>query len=247
MAADYLTPGARVIGFSGTPVRGGAGIKPAVLEDPPGRFFADIGRRPDASYDAVELESFIERGLLCRIPHPGPPISGGVFLYAHEDFVRSGDGSLDLPRAVVFLERHEPLGIYFRYLPFRRARDELKQWGEELLDNARKQARCGELRRALGSAERAGYAVLPDPSTHRRDHDFNRRVFVYLCAAYKGLERDAGPVLDDARIDFSEDVVGDINRAAEDLFRDWKVTRERPRSFGAGRRFGTHFVDATPR
>jgi hypothetical protein len=226
-------------------VRGGAGIKPTVLEDPPERFFPDTGKRPDALYDAAELDTFIQRGLLCRVQHPRDPIPGGVFLYAHQGFITTGEGSLDLLEDVASFEHDKPLDIFFSYMPLRWAKDRLKKWGETLLEDADQQVRGGNFRRALDSAERAGYAVLPEPPRHRRDHDFNRRVFVCLYAAYKGLGLDIQAVLADARIDFSDEGVQKICLRAEDVLKRGKIWASSARRIAPRSRFVNGIADSS--
>lgn len=220
MAIENSAPRIRAIGFSGTAVRGGAGIKPAVLQDDAGRFYVDSGGPNATAHDPIELNDFVQRGLLCLTRRSYELVPGNVFLYADADYVRSDDGFLDMSEAVETLEQDTGVGCFLSYLPIVSAKHQLQRWGELLLDDAKDQVRGRDFKRALDSAERAGYSVLPAPPNDRRDHELNRDVFIYLGAAYLGLGLELQDVLDDASIDFSEREVDEIAQAARQRFRN---------------------------
>jgi hypothetical protein len=210
-----------VVGMSGIPVQGGAGIKPPIFRDEKDQKFFSLGRTPPQRYDAQEIESYEQQGLLARTQATWKPVDTGVILYAHRQFVEPGPDLLKLDPSA--LRWDEKLDIWVMYERRDKAMRCLEHWGDALIHDATerlreaaKQAFAAEqplVDRALDDARRARYCAPPPEHSKLR-----ARSFECWAAAWILQGRPIDALLRDARRDFpNNETIEQIEKNARHL------------------------------
>lgn len=190
-----------VIGFSGLPVRNGAGIRLPVVHDPASDSFSVLGRRMGA-VPRSEFDGYVEQGLATRLPIRRPEREDGLVLYVHDGFVRPEGGFptlVDLMSGPV--ASHGDGFLYGSYLPRAECLHIFRRWARRLVEDAQEHLEHSrspeDWRRALNSSLRARFCALPEV-----DLELRFEAFLWLAVARDLLGMPMRPVFQDAALDF---------------------------------------------
>jgi hypothetical protein len=203
----FIAPGCVIAGWSGMPVQGGAGLKPALIYDPAAGRYANAAA-PDTWYSEAEISDFARRGLLVKKMLSMTPLPDGVVLYADDSFIRPAESNrMALDPHPLRLHLINSRCLWLAYLPRERAMGALLRWGEQLLEDAARQlrrlgsgiSRREEALRALDAARRARFCTFARVDGSRR-----REVFRCMAVALMVLDQPVEPLYVDAGIDLSD-------------------------------------------
>ncbi len=213
MALNTILDESVVVGFLGAPLVGAAGLRAPLFLDPSGRFFA-APATPDTApeyHSKEEVEQLEQIGQLVQLPAVrAPRIPEGVILYAHHQFLSPGPDALSLEAGAGWALS----GGTARYLPRGEALAIMETWGKALLGDADRHLLQGTqgAERAFKAAQRARYCAPP------KEHgELRFQVFVRLVASWTALKRPPEHILRDARRDYKEDRLTQIQEEASRL------------------------------
>jgi hypothetical protein len=204
-----------IAGWSGMPVQGGAGLKPALLYDPATGDYANAAA-PDAWYSEAEVSDFATRGLLIKKALRATPVPDGVVLYADDSFIHPAESNrMALDPGPLSLHLIDSRCLWLAYLPKDPAMEVLLGWGARLLEDAagrldrfaKGARRREEALRALDSARRARFCTFA-----RIDWASRREVFRCMAVALMMLGQPVESLYADAGIDLSDDEVAELKR-----------------------------------
>lgn len=210
-----------VVGWSGSVVPGGAGIKPALLRDPATGRYANAADAPEARswHDEDEIAGFAKRNLLTRRDLHARAVPDGVVLYAANEFIGRGkqDRLILDPTPLALHSLSPELFVWVGYMPLAEATKLMQTWGARLLADAdtqlRERTRDPDCRlaaaRALDDAIRARYCISPP------EHQLRYDVFRVMATASRVLEQRLDPIYLDAAIDLSPDRLEHLRRDVE--------------------------------
>lgn len=193
-----------VVGMSGLPVRGGMGLRPALVCDPHTGTCHIPQRSATVSRDDVrrlERDGYVVSWLGST---RWSAIDGGVILYVHGDFVDPSDGTHFAPDGDLGTFLCGDKLLFVSYQTRVEALATMRRWAERLITDAQRSLASSRTdgmaaRRALRSAIRARYCAL-------REIDITLRLDAYaLVAASRQLLGQAPEaVFRDAELDFDE-------------------------------------------
>jgi hypothetical protein len=193
-----------VIGFSGRPVLAATGWKPPILYDEK-TDCAFLEASTSDTWTMADVRRFEQECLLSLLPNRIPVKEGGRVVYAHDMFIRpQTDDSPVL--AFESLEYVPHLESYVTLLTETEALDLYRQWAQQLVESARR-ALGDSAERALARAMRARHCTVPAPL-----HGLRREAFALTFAALAVLDRPTEPLLEDAKMDFSDIEIATIKR-----------------------------------
>lgn len=202
-----VAPGCVITGWSGVPVQGGAGLKPALLLDPAAGRYAN-GAAPETWYSEEEASDFATRGLLVKKDLHAAWVPEGVVVYADDSFIHPAERNrLSLDPTPLRLHIVSPRRLWLAYVTRDQAMGILCGWGERLLEDAARQlSRLGngvcrqeEALRAIDSARRARFCTFARVDRIRR-----REFFRCMAVALMALGQPVESLYADARIDLSD-------------------------------------------
>lgn len=197
----------RVVGFSGTVVVEGAGIKPALVEDLELHviYVAGNEQRP---WPSSGIDELVARGVITLAQQDWEFRQGWVCLYAEYQYLT---GLWQDSIVLTNLADDAKMGAYWGYLPLAKARARLAQWGEALLGFSERRLSDAQLGPSEGRAhcysaalEAGQRARFSGASAIEGEARFAYRLFVCLLAASLGLKKSLEYLKQDASLDLDE-------------------------------------------